>query len=81
MRKPAKTTALARAVKVVEDETPTEVLAASIAEIAKAMKSLTASRLRHDTLVLLISHSSKVPQKTVKAVLESISTIDKNYLK
>lgn len=30
-------------VKVVEDETPTEVLAASIADIAKAMKSLLAT--------------------------------------
>lgn len=68
-------------VAVKNDDTPIEVLAASIVDISRAAKSLLSSRLRHDTLIMLISHSSKVSQKNVKAVLESLTDLERRYLK
>jgi hypothetical protein len=68
-------------VTIVNDDTPTEVLASAIVDISRAAKSLLSSRLRHDTLIMLISHSAKVPQKHVKAVLDSLTDLERRYLK
>lgn len=68
-------------INVKNDDTPIEVLAASIVDISKAAKSLLSSRLRHDTLIMLIAHSSKVSQKNVKAVLDSLTDLERRYLK
>jgi len=68
-------------ITVKDDGTPTEVLASAIVDISKAAKSLLSSRLRHDTLIMLIAHSSKVSQKNVKAVLDSLTDLERRYLK
>ena len=58
-----------------------EVLANDIAAISRATKQLTASRLRTDALIMLISHSSRVSQKNVKAVIEGLQGLEARYLK
>lgn len=58
-----------------------EVLAEDIAKISAAAQSLTASRLRDDALIMLISHSSGVSQRNVKAVLDGLKGLSARYLK
>lgn len=70
-------------VKVVPGDAPPapEVLAQSIVEISAAMKRLFSTRLTQKTLELLISHSAKVSQRDVRAVLSAIYYLERDYLK
>lgn len=58
-----------------------EVLAASIVEISASMKRLLSTRLTQKTLELLISHSAKVSQRDVRAVIVAIAFLERDYLK
>lgn len=69
-------------VTVVQDaEKPIEkpVLAQAIVDISKAAKALAASGLNRRAIVLLVSHSAAVPQGTVKAVLDSLESLTRDY--
>jgi hypothetical protein len=72
-----------RKVKVVPGDDPPapEVLAQAIVDISNGVKKLYNTRLTEKTLVLLISHASKVTQKDVQAVLSAMYYLDKTYLK
>ena len=58
-----------------------EVLAQAIVDIATATKQLYSTRLTEKTLLLLISHSSGVAQRDVKAVLAAMWHLEATYLK
>lgn len=58
-----------------------EVIAKSIIDISEAMKRLNAGPLKRDTIVLLISKSSKVSQVEVGRVLIAMDTLRQTYLK
>lgn len=69
---------------------PVEVLAESISSIAQGVKKLLAGPLNERALVLLIQNAcpqvGKYPphaitQKEVKAVLEGLQSLEKEYLK
>lgn len=63
--------------KIVE----TPVLAQAIVDIGKAAQKLAVSGLNRKAIVLLISHDSKVPQRDVIYVLDSIQYLAKTYCK
>ena len=60
-------------------ETP--VLAQAIVDIGKAAQRLSASGLNRKAITLLVSHDSKVPQRDVTYVLDSIEHLAKTYCK
>ena len=71
-----------------EKEVPTEVLADAIVEISKSMDRLKNSRLTDKAIMLLIQHNCKplgygknVGQKEIKAVIDSIASLKKAYVK
>jgi hypothetical protein len=71
----------ARTVAVKPDETPTEVMAAAIVEISKAVREMRAGRLNDKALVLLISHYSGESQRVVKSVLLAIENLEREYVR
>lgn len=58
-----------------------EDIARAITMISNGMKALNESRLRPKAVLLLISHSAKVPQRTVENVLNALTSLEKTYLK
>lgn len=58
-----------------------EDIAVAVSRVSRGMEVLESSRFKRKGLVLLISHSSKLPQRTVEKVLESLSTLERDYLK
>lgn len=67
--------------KVVDGENPPapEVLAEAIVEIAAAMKKVLSSRLKRDTLILLVHWASRVPQRDVRLVLDSLEQLEQKF--
>lgn len=63
------------------DPVPYVVLAQSIAEIADAMKKIRATRLRQDTLVTLLAHTTKLPRKDITYVLNALDSLEIAHLK
>lgn len=64
-----------------DDPPAPEVMAQAIVDIAEAMKRLSATRLKRETIVVLIQHSSKVPQRDIRAVLYAMDQLEYDYLK
>lgn len=62
-------------------ENDAEELATAVSKISRGMEALTASRLKRKAVLLLISHSSKVPQRDVDRVLQALSDLERDYLK
>lgn len=58
-----------------------EEISMAIAKIARGMEVLGQSRLRRSTILLLLSHSSKVSQRDCDSVLQALSELEKKYLK
>ena len=54
---------------------------AAVVSVSRGMEVLAKSRLKHKTLLLLISHSSRVSQTDVEKVLNALETLEKTYLK
>ncbi len=59
----------------------TEELANSIVEISKAMEIIKKSRIKQKVLILLIHDLSKVGKRDIEYVLNSLSAIEREYLK
>ena len=60
---------------------PMEVMAQSIVDIAAAAKALATTPLKRSTVIMLIAHSSKTPQRTVRSVLDAMVELEATYLK
>lgn len=56
-------------------------IAAAVEEVAAGVKRLRSGRLNDKALLLLISHASKQPQSTVKAVLNGMDELADHFLK
>lgn len=73
-----------RSVEIVQDEekgeVPVEVIAQAILDIGKSMRRISQSRLNRDALITLICADCKLPQYQVKAVLDSLDSLEKTYL-
>lgn len=56
-------------------------LEAGIADIAEGMRKLSRSRLRRDTIVLLLHDKTKVARRDINFVLNCLESLDHTYLK
>lgn len=70
-------------VKQTEEEIPTEVMASAIVSISQGIKKLRSGRLKDRALYLLIQHAAPgtISIKTIKAVIEGLESLQKNYVK
>ncbi len=70
---------------VVKNEPPKvaapQILADAIVKVSNAADLLLRSELTEKALLILLSHSSGVPQKTVKIVLQSARDLAKDYVR
>lgn len=66
-----------------EPEKPVEVevLARAIVEIGNAAKRLAASALNRKAVIVLLAHETKLPQGTIKSVLDGIADLESTYLR
>lgn len=64
-----------------DDPPAPEVMAQAIVDIADGMRKLNASRLKRETIVVLLQHSSKVSQRDIRAVLLALDKLEADYLK
>ena len=59
----------------------TEVIAAAVEEIAAGMRRMRAGRLNDRALVLLLHHSTGVPQCVIRQVIAGLEGLEVQYLK
>jgi len=58
------------------------VIADSIVEIAKAMKTLNDSRLKRRAIIILLHNSTGgIPRRDIESVLDSLAQLEKEWLK
>lgn len=75
---------MGRKVNVIQDpDQPVDkdVLAKAIVDVAEAMRRLQRSGLNKKAIVVLVSHDAKVPQGTVKVIMESLEFLAATYTK
>jgi hypothetical protein len=63
------------------EQVSAEVMAQAIVDIAKGMKALSASRLKRETIVILVHDQSKIAKGTIRVVLNNLEALEKEYLK
>lgn len=64
-----------------ESPEPVEILAASIPELAQAMKKLNSTRLKRDALVILLHAQSKVGKGEINIILNCLEDLENLFLK
>lgn len=57
-----------------------EDIARNIAQLSRQVSALLTGRLRKASLVILLAHSTKMPQYQVEKVLDAITNLEKNHL-
>lgn len=71
-------------IEIIQDDKnpiPTQILAASIIEIAKAAKLITQGRLSRNCLAALIKDKTSIPKNTTLMVLDALDSLEKDWLK
>lgn len=58
-----------------------ELIAQEIAKIARAMQTMSESRLKRDAIVALIHERSKVARKTIEIILNNLEHLELTWLK
>ena len=58
-----------------------EEIATNIAHLSREVKSLLSGRLKKDTIIILLAHSTGLPQRTIMAVLKALEDMEKVHLK
>ncbi len=58
-----------------------EDIAKAITKLQRGVDQLKRSPLKRETIVLLISHSAKAPQKITARILDALDDLAKDYLK
>lgn len=75
---------MATKVKVVQEKNkpvPTEVIAASIKDIADGVKKMRAGRLNDTAIVYLVHRASGVAMNDVRKVINGMESLEREYLK
>lgn len=67
--------------KAGDEPAPVELIEQAILDLAKGMKVLTSTRLKTETIVTLLHESSKVGKPQVRAILQSLSSLEHQFLK
>lgn len=60
---------------------PLEEFATGVAKISRGMQVLSESRLRPDTIIMLVAKASGESQERVKRVLEALPSLESRFLK
>lgn len=86
MPKPTRNSEAAQARKAVKSlvnpEVPDlDIIADEIIKIAEAMRSFSASRLKRETILLLIKSSTGISKDQIARVLNAAEALNENYLK
>jgi hypothetical protein len=71
-------------VRIIKDHAtpePDEILAAAIIKISEAMDRLNRGPLKRDTIVLLIHDHTKIARRDIGAVLNTLDSLQRIYLK
>lgn len=58
-----------------------EEIASNIAMMSRQVKALLGGRLKKETILILLSHSTKLPQYQVNQVLQALSDMERVHLK
>lgn len=58
-----------------------ETIATTIAQLSRQVKALLGGRLNRDTIIILLSHTTQLTQRTVMQVLQAIEGMEKKHLK
>ena len=58
-----------------------EDIATNIAQLSRSVSALLGGRLRKETIVILLAHSTKLPQYNVAKVLDALASMEKTNLK
>lgn len=64
-----------------EDIVETPILAQAIVAMSKAMEKLLVNGLNRKAIIVLVSHDSKISQRDVIAVIDSLQNLAKVYTK
>lgn len=59
-----------------EKEIPTELMAESIVQISRGMKTLLAGRLNRKAIVILLHHSSGLYMNQIEKVLDALESLE-----
>lgn len=62
-------------------EMPLDILATHIEEIANFARSIDASRLKRQTICLLVRDYTKIGMRDISAVLDALGALEEMYLK
>lgn len=68
-------------IKVDFSEIEVKALADAIAKVSKAFEAINKTRLKRETLIVLIAHKSKLSQSTVELVINNLEQFEKTWLK
>lgn len=58
-----------------------EEIACNIAKLGRQVSAILDGRLKKQSIVILLAHTTKLPQWNVEKVLDAIKDIEKNHLK
>lgn len=58
----------------------TETIAKNLTELASSVKALIAGPLKKKTLLILLAHTTGLPQRDIDKVLEAVQTLPKDFL-
>lgn len=72
-----------RAINLTDEDVvkPLEELAAQISAVSKMAAAMKASKLKQDTIILLLHDMTKVSKRDIKAVLTALPELERKYLK
>lgn len=58
-----------------------ETIATTIAQLSRQVKALLGGRLNRDSIVVLLAHTTQLPQRTIMSVLSAIENMESKHLK
>lgn len=58
-----------------------EEIASNISALSRSVKNLLGGRLKEDSLIILLTHTTKLPQYNIKKVLDALKNMEKDHLK
>lgn len=78
---PKKPPAVKLIVKPGDDPSPVELIEAAIVDLAAGMRALTNSRLKRETIVMLLHDASGVGKPAIRVILNNLDHLEDTFLK
>lgn len=58
-----------------------EEIATTIAKLSREIKAILGGRVKKESIIILLAHSTKLPQYNIKQVLDAIENMEHHHLK